>query len=244
MARVDDTIKMAKAEIGVTEAPPNSNNVKYNTWYYGHEVSGSSYPWCCVFIEWLFRLESGFIKKTASCTTLKNDMKAKGLYTPATDPNFKKLIQPGDLVFFNFDKTPDPNTAKHIGICVDVTTTGVKTIEGNTSADNKGCQDNGGMVALRTRNFGKTIIGFARPQYSDAKPTPSPEKTTRPTIRFGSKGEDVLYLHKRLRVYNYGVSADSDYFDVLTKVCVINFQASHNLQPDGVVGPKTWEALG
>ena len=48
MATVDDILKTALAEVGVTEYPPNSNNVKYNTAYYGHEVSGSAYPWWCM----------------------------------------------------------------------------------------------------------------------------------------------------------------------------------------------------
>lgn len=244
MARVEDILKIAKAEIGVKESPPNSNNVKYNTWYYGKPVSGSQYAWCCVFIEWLFKEYKNLIIRTGRCTVLRDDMRKKGLYTPATNPNFRSLIRPGDLVFFNFDKSPKPDEVKHIGICAEVTPTGIKSIEGNTSADNKGCQDNGGMVALRTRSFGKTIVGFARPQYEDAAPAQTPTGTTRPTLRVGSKGDDVLYLHKRLRTFCYGVSDKSDYFDSLTKVCVINFQASHNLQTDGVVGPKTWEALG
>ena len=47
-------INMAKSECGTTEWPPNSNNVKYNTWFYGHQVSGANYPWCAAFISWLF----------------------------------------------------------------------------------------------------------------------------------------------------------------------------------------------
>ena len=31
-----------------------NNNVKYNTEYYGREVSGSEYPWCCCFLWSLF----------------------------------------------------------------------------------------------------------------------------------------------------------------------------------------------
>ena len=39
-------ISMAASQIGIKEQPANSNKVKYNTEYYGHEVSGSAYPWC------------------------------------------------------------------------------------------------------------------------------------------------------------------------------------------------------
>ena len=34
-------ISIAAKEIGTVEQPKNSNNVKYNTWYYGKPVRGS-----------------------------------------------------------------------------------------------------------------------------------------------------------------------------------------------------------
>ena len=55
-------VEIAKSQIGVKESPANSNNVKYNTWYYGKSVSGSAYPWCCVFVEWCFAVLAGDIK--------------------------------------------------------------------------------------------------------------------------------------------------------------------------------------
>ena len=39
---------------GLENPPANSDNVKYNTVYYGREVSGK-YPWCAVFVWWVFR---------------------------------------------------------------------------------------------------------------------------------------------------------------------------------------------
>ena len=50
----DMIVATALAEVGVKESPKNSNNVKYNTWYYGHPVKGSAYPWCMVFVQWCF----------------------------------------------------------------------------------------------------------------------------------------------------------------------------------------------
>lgn len=50
----DMIVATALAEVGVKESPKNSNNVKYNTWFYGRTVSGSKYPWCMVFVSWLF----------------------------------------------------------------------------------------------------------------------------------------------------------------------------------------------
>lgn len=50
----DMVLATARAELGVKEKPTNSNNVKYNTWFYGRKVSGSNYPWCEVFVCWCF----------------------------------------------------------------------------------------------------------------------------------------------------------------------------------------------
>lgn len=55
-------LELASSQVGVKESPANSNNVKYNTWYYGRSVSGSAYPWCMVFISWIFAALCGDIK--------------------------------------------------------------------------------------------------------------------------------------------------------------------------------------
>ena len=35
MATVSELLDIARKQIGVKESPPKSNNVRYNTWYYG-----------------------------------------------------------------------------------------------------------------------------------------------------------------------------------------------------------------
>lgn len=47
-------IGTAYSQLGIKEKPRNSNNVKYNTWFYGHAVRGDNYAWCMTFVEWLF----------------------------------------------------------------------------------------------------------------------------------------------------------------------------------------------
>lgn len=47
-------VQIAAGQVGVKESPANSNNVKYNTWFYGRAVYGSEFPWCCVFVCWCF----------------------------------------------------------------------------------------------------------------------------------------------------------------------------------------------
>lgn len=50
----DMIVEKAKSQVGTKESPAGSNKVKYNTWYYGNEVSGSAYPWCMAFVSWVF----------------------------------------------------------------------------------------------------------------------------------------------------------------------------------------------
>lgn len=150
----DRVIELARSQIGVTENPPNSNNVIYNTWYYGHPVNGSNYAWCCVFIEWLFRSEPDMLLRTASCSTLLNWCKKNGMIVDKP--------QIGDLCFMKFNKD-SKYPAEHIGM-VDKAKAikDVYNIEGNTSE--KGSQDNGGAV-LRKHRTGKCIVAYARPKY-------------------------------------------------------------------------------
>lgn len=58
------------------------------------------------------------------------------------------------------------------------------------------------------------------------------------TIKLGSRGEDVKTLQKKLNLYADGI------FGKLTDEAVREFQKSHGLTVDGIVGAKTWAALG
>lgn len=57
-------LQIAESQLGIKETPSGSNRVKFNTWYYGREVSGDAYPWCCVFVEWVFAMLAGEISET------------------------------------------------------------------------------------------------------------------------------------------------------------------------------------
>jgi len=57
------------------------------------------------------------------------------------------------------------------------------------------------------------------------------------TIRFGDRGSDVAEVQTIL-----GLDADGR-FGPNTQNAVEEFQVAHNLNPDGIVGPKTWAAL-
>lgn len=157
MATVIEILKIAVKEIGTKESPANSNNVKYNTWYYGKTVNGSAYPWCAAFLCWLFneiganKLFCGG-KKTAYCPTIENYYKSIGKYYSKTEG------KAGDLCLMDFGK----GRASHIGIVESKNADGsYVVIEGNTSTISN---DNGGSVMRRTRKQ-NVIRGFARPNY-------------------------------------------------------------------------------
>lgn len=158
---VKKILEIARKEIGVTEYPANSNKVKYNTAYYGREVFGAAYPWCCAFIWWLFQ-QAGAKElfygggKIASCTMLMNYYKRQKQFKTSNP-------LPGDLVFFNFDK--NAADAEHIGIVESVNGGIVITIEGNTGTTNDA---NGGAVMRRERRT-TVILGYATPNYDEEK---------------------------------------------------------------------------
>lgn len=151
-------ISAAAGEIGVKESPAGSNSVKYNDSYYGRRVSGSAYPWCCVFVWWVFN-SSGAKElfygggKTAYCPEAERYYKAKGQW----ETRGKK----GDIVFFDFSKK---GISEHMGIVENVNGDGtITSIEGNTSVTSN---DNGGTVMRRIRSL-SYVRGYARPEYSE-----------------------------------------------------------------------------
>ena len=154
-------IEVARAELGVTESPSNSNRVKY---WDSYNPTWQGQPWCVAFLWWCFQ-EAGEGQaffgggKTASCGTLLRWYSAQGQTVP------KKDVQPGDIVILNFSGT---NDTQHCGLVVEIPSWGViKTIEGNTSI--AGSQSNGGQVCLKTRNLSQ-IVGVCRPQYKPEEP--------------------------------------------------------------------------
>ena len=152
-------IELARADLGYTESPPDSNRTKYGAWYGMNGV-----PWCVMALAYWFDRAgeaAAFFggAKTASCGALLRWYREQGLTVPV------EQVQAGDIVILNFSGTQD---TQHCGLVLEVSrrysTVGyVRTIEGNTSASD-GSQDNGGCVALKTR-CPSQIVGVCRPPY-------------------------------------------------------------------------------
>lgn len=72
-------------------------------------------------------------------------------------------------------------------------------------------------------------------------PVPEP---TKPTLRTGSRGEDVRILQENLRQLGFLNDTADGIFGTNTNAAVRSFQKAQGLSVDGVVGAGTWAALG
>lgn len=215
MATANEILKKAICYIGTRESPANSNHVIFNTHYYGKEVSGSAYPWCCAFVWDIFRMCDASTlffdgKKTAYCPTVESWAKKKNIWYPNTKG------QPGDLCLMDFGK----GRASHIGIAEKKNPDGsYSVIEGNTSTSSN---DNGGCVMRRTR-YAKNIRGFARPEYSAvttaSTSATAASSTSSTTSATAASSVSSAYTHR----------------DFVTEV-----QAAIGAKADGIAGTETF----
>lgn len=149
MAKASDLVLAASGQVGVRESPPGSNNVRYNTWYYGREVSGSKYPWCMVFVQWCAdRAGVKIPMRTASCGALMRSAMAAGQWV-------EKDYRPGDILIFDF---AGGARTDHCGIVESVNGADVVTIEGNTGSTS---DSDGGQVQRRSRSL-RLVVGAVR----------------------------------------------------------------------------------
>ena len=163
---LERVISVAKGEVGTTEYPPNSNQVKY---WDAYDPNMQGQPWCVAFLWWCFdkageRMAFFGGGKTPSCGIMLRWYKEQGLTVPVEE------VKPGDIVLLNFNGKGTPD---HCGLVVDYSIridpkTGapyfVETIDGNTTPGLEGSQDNGGSVALKSRDFWN-IVAVCRPKY-------------------------------------------------------------------------------
>lgn len=242
---VDSVITKAKSFLGTKESPVNSNNVIFNTDYYGKKVSGSDYPWCCTFVWDVFRMCNASElfydgKKTARCQTVYEWGKEKKL--TVSKGNGKK----GDLIIFDWNGN---GVAQHIGFILSKNPDNTyNTIEGNTAV---GSDSNGGEVMQRKRAQ-SSILAIVRPKYksssSDQSDVVTDIKKANPysvpvkNVKKGQTGNAVRWVQWELNEFGAKLTVDGD-FGPKTLAAVKLFQKSKKLVVDGIVGIKTKAAL-
>jgi peptidoglycan hydrolase-like protein with peptidoglycan-binding domain len=64
-----------------------------------------------------------------------------------------------------------------------------------------------------------------------------------PTLRRGSTGNPVRRAQKRLTLGGFDTGGVDGIFGAATEAAVKRFQSNFGLDPDGVVGPRTWERI-
>jgi len=158
-------LSIARAEVGVKAA--DVKMCKYNTWYYGSQVSGSGYDWCEVFVQWVFAkagAASLLYTKTANCGYAAKAFQDKGRLVTS---GYKR----GDVVFFHWNSerstlVPGTYVSHHVGIIESVNSDGtLTTIEGNTGSSSNG-------AVLRQRRSLSVVSCAGRPAY-DSDPSVS-----------------------------------------------------------------------
>jgi hypothetical protein len=150
--------------------------------------------WCDCFVDWCFYTAFGVSNAKKLLAGDFND------YTVASAQLYKnkgawyKTPQVGDQVFFTNVK----GGICHTGLVYAVDANRFYTIEGNTSANVRGVEFNGGCVAKKSysRSYVR-VAGFGRPNYAyldslqpDTKPTPVPSKPKAPSNK---KPEDKYF---------------------------------------------------
>lgn len=165
-------LEVASAEVGTKEVPANSNNVKYNTWFYNREVHdginlkgevdpNAKYPWCGTFVSWVFATAGfplgniGYTKGFAGCP-----------YAVANIAKWGKIVTvptPGCIVFHDWN---GDGKFDHTSIFEKDLGNGLfRSIEGNTAFGN---DSNGGEVMVRSDRKYKTAI-FVLPNILNCK---------------------------------------------------------------------------
>jgi len=228
MGQISELLRIAASWIGTAEDPRGSNNVIFNTNYYGHRVSGSAYPWCMTF-QWDIFRQAGLSKlfydggKTASCTTLMNWAKQKGQWVTS---GFK----PGDVILFQFD---EDEKADHVGLLERVEGDRYICIEGNTNDE-----------VRRVARYKAVIMGAWRPAYDDDEPETGCTVEL-PLVNYGDVGSTVMAMQILLVGWGYKLpkyGADGEFGDE-TDAALRRFQRGAGLADDGVCGTLTWKEL-
>jgi hypothetical protein len=233
-------VEIALKEEGYVEGP------KDNETKFGAFTKANFLPWCGSFCMWVANEAGVKIPNTVSTMAGAEAFKKMGTWSDAAAAK----PTPGDIVYFDFASGGAP--IEHVGIVVKDNGDGtVTTMEGNTSGDKKksGSQANGGEAVKKIRAYKKNakgipsfIVGFGRPNYKGNEVKASVPVPIIPAfpgkIQPGDQGDSVKLIQHALTLVE-----DGDYGPA-TKKAVVAFQDNHdNLDSNGIVGPKTWDAL-
>ncbi len=262
MSNAAAVVSIALAEVGYKEKASNASldlasaNAGTGNWtkyardlfsagYYNGNKNG--YAWCDVFVDWCFYKAFGKTEGQlaecqtgtlgAACPYSAGYYKAQGRYD--------KTPKVGDQVFFQQN-----GSLVHTGIVVEVTSSQIVTVEGNSS----------NMVKKNTYSRSSSYIGgYGHPKYTETAGTAAPaekygkELTVKAhELSSGCRGAEVKTLQRILYARNVrdgagrAIEVDGD-FGACTGQAVVKLQKTlfpgDSSQWDGVVGAETWAAM-
>lgn len=227
----DKWTEARQAALEKTTDSDRANSRKYGSKWIGHNVAD-----CSGLFSWAFKKLGGYMYHGSDtmfrkyCTktgTLKNGFRTDGMILPQ-----------GAAVFtYNESKKKYGHVGLYIG--------------GGYVIEARGAYYGVVMTKIESRPWAtwgelKGVDYAAAPASEPAGDSGFPDHSVwRPTIRRGSKGEDVRYVQTILYNLGYGLGScgiDGD-FGRATEAAVKEFQRDHGLNQDGVVGPLTYDAL-
>lgn len=245
-------IRMAVLQKGYCEKPAGSNRTKF-----GKFTGTDGEAWCASFEVWCGDKAAGSnpIGFNASAAYIQEATVAKGgswIMKKTASKSARKSGQAkaklGDIVSFDFgafDCWRD-----HTAFVIGRSGTDYICIEGNTSATERGSQNNGGCVAIRRRKY-TDVCSIVRPKYgvqaehkiSRAYTGTVPKVPGRGYFNNKDKCSNVKALQSALNwASGAGVETDGA-FGNETLFGVIWFQTMYGLTPDGKFGTASLKKL-
>lgn len=258
-ATANDVVRWMASQVGVQENPLGSNNVKYNTEYYGRAVSGGNYAWCQAMIWVCFKdlnILNLYGAKSAYTVFVAGAFNQQGrFYKWNTTP------QPGDMIFYDWNGGKSISGIDHVGIVESVNSDGtINTYEGNVS--------NKVVHMRRQRTY---VVGFARPAYGSSSSstvtptTPSAAGSTYKVVAGDSLWaiskkhgitvnslksannltSDIIYVGQQLTIPGESDNSTSaiSYMGIAGVQKWANTYSFNNIAVDGISGPATKAAL-
>ena len=224
---IDVLIEIAASQVGYHEGV--NNKTKYGDEMHALQPRNMdrNAPWCDAFVDWCVlqtckRFGKGVeTARKVLCGDFDDyTYNSVALYKKAG--RWHSTPRRGDQIFFG--------GTGHTGIVTGVVGGIVNTIEGNKSDEVRKCSYS---------KSSPSIIGYGRPRYELlGGAVITEEDYDMPTIQRGDKGKAV----KILQIILGDLAVDGS-FGPATQAQLLAFQKKHALDPDGVVGPKTWRAL-
>ena len=139
-----------------------------------------------------------------------------------------KARRPGETGYSLPDRyaaDPDRNDYYHVGVVRSVSP--LRIVH---------CTSPGGVKT--DSRMGRWAYAGELRQLDEAAPSPARHATP----RYGSRGDEVALLQRKLRACGYALAVDG-IFGPMTREAVRSYQAQRELAVDGIVGPRTWAAL-